>query len=356
VTRGTTAGEWPSDELERLGRCPLCGAEERRIMYAELTDRDYGCAPGSWTLRSCDRCSCAYLDPRPTRDSIHRAYLNYYEGAADPRRLMHTTHDGIRQIRRAIRNGYLNARFRSTLQPASRLGPLVMRLLPRQRERADRSVMYLERPHRHPSLLDVGCGDGSFLLHMQAAGWSGAGIDPSPEAVGLARNAGLNVREGILEAATFPESAFDAVVMNRVLELLHDPHATVTLCRRTLRPGGVLALATPNLASQGHALFCRDWLLLSPPRSLVLFTRRSLQYVLERAGFERVAFFPSRTTEWSFRLSAALAAGKMPFENPPPLTPRLRLRAKIADVRASRNPLAGEELITLARRPVAATS
>jgi SAM-dependent methyltransferase len=211
--------------------------------------------------------------------------------------------------------------------------------------------MYLQRPQRQPTLVDIGCGEGMFLLQMQAAGWDVTGIEPNPDAVALARSAGLNVLTGVLRPDTFPPESFDAVTMSGVLELLHEPVATLEICREILRPGGVLAVATPNLSSQGHAYFGPDWLLLSPPRSLVLFTPESLAHALKRASLEPLAFFPSSRTKWAFRLSAAVASGRAPFNNPPPLSARLQVEMRIADFRAARNPLIGEELIAHARRP-----
>lgn len=344
-------GGWPPEQLERVERCPVCAGTGRTILYTGLTDRDYRCAPGAWALWRCKRCSSAYLDPRPTRESIHAAYANYYAGAPEPMRRFRAPTSVTRKLRRAIRNGYLNARFGSTLAPASPLGAVFMSLIPRRRDEAARSVMYLRRPRERPSLVDIGCGDGTFLLQMQAAGWAVTGVEPSRHALSLARSAGLDVLPGVLEPESFRQEAFDAVTMSRVLELLHDPVAALATCRDILRPGGVFAVATPNLSSQGHARFGRDWLLLSPPRSLVLFTPESLTHALRRAGLEPTGFFPARTTEWAFRLSAAVAAGEAPFDNPPPLSGRLRLQAKLADSRAGRNPYVGEELIALARRP-----
>jgi len=351
VTETRGDGEWPPDGLERVAECPVCADTRRVVLHTGLTDRDYRCAPGSWTLWTCQGCGAAYLDPRPTRASIALAYTNYYEAAPDPRKRLQQRSKGIRKLRRASRNGYLNARFRSRLMPASGLGPTVMRLLPRQRQLADRSVMYLRRPQEHASLLDVGCGDGSFLLHMQAAGWTVMGIDPSRDAAALAQRAGLDVRPNVLETHGLLPNSFDAVTMSRVLELLHDPIEALRTCKEILRPDGVIAVATPNLSSQGHAQFGHDWLLLSPPRSLVLFTPESLIYALGRAGLEPISFFPTRTTAWAYRLSTALAAGAAPFDDPAPLSPRLRVKAKIADLRATRDPLVGEELIVLAQRP-----
>ena len=49
------------------------------------------------------------------------------------------------------------------------------------------------------------------------------------------------------------------------------------------------------------------------------------------------------------RLSAALAQGRPPFENAPPLSRRLALRAALADLRALRSPERADVVVVIAR-------
>src|ERR1700730_4983745 len=65
---------WPAEELEAVDRCPLCGCADRIALHLDLTDRVFFCAPGTWSLYRCGGCEGAYLDPRPTSESIARAY------------------------------------------------------------------------------------------------------------------------------------------------------------------------------------------------------------------------------------------------------------------------------------------
>jgi SAM-dependent methyltransferase len=341
----SSLGDWPVDGLERVDRCPACGNASRSLLYGELTDRSYLCAPGRWNLFRCAECSSAYLDPRPDDRTIHLAYGNYYEGPA-PRPPRDAS--GWRAIRRAIRNGYLNSRYGYDLAPASALGSLLVPLLPHQREKTDEHVRHLRLLPGKPRLLDVGCGEGDFLAEMQALGWEAEGIDPSANAVAVARRRGVRVAQGGLEDVSLDEAAFDAITFRLVFEHLRNPVTALLTCRRALRPSGILWIAAPNLTSEASRFFGGDWIFLEPPRHAVLYTPSSLTRLLTRTGFQPVQLRPSRQAAWSFRMSAAIARGVPPFRKTPPLSWAHALRAQLADLRALARPELAEVVIVIA--------
>jgi len=53
-----------------------------------------------------------------------------------------------------------------------------------------------------------------------------------------------------------------------------------------LKPGGRLAMATPNNQSLGHRIFQKHWRGLEPPRHLQLFSPRTLSECARRTGLE----------------------------------------------------------------------
>src|SRR5438067_9223839 len=69
---------WPDEGLQSVKVCPICDSGKRIQLYSNLIDKVFRTAPGRWTLYQCQGCSSAYLDPRPTPESIHLAYKNYY--------------------------------------------------------------------------------------------------------------------------------------------------------------------------------------------------------------------------------------------------------------------------------------
>jgi SAM-dependent methyltransferase len=100
-----------------------------------------------------------------------------------------------------------------------------------------------------------------------------------------------------------------------VIEHLRDPAEALAECRRLLRPGGRLALATPNAASRGSRRFGARWRGFEPPRHLQVYEPRSLRTLCERAGFavtELATPAPAAVPIWlaSQRTSGVLATGR----------------------------------------------
>jgi SAM-dependent methyltransferase len=139
-------------------------------------------------------------------------------------------------------------------------------------------------------LLELGCGDGSRLLHMRSRGWTveGQEIDPSASAFRL-RAEGIPVHLGTVESIGLPAAAYDAVVMNHVLEHVIDPIAFMRECARLIKPGGSLVSVTPNMRALGARIFGPSWLGLEPPRHLHLFNGENLKHLARLGGFVRAS-------------------------------------------------------------------
>lgn len=275
---------WPGDDLEYLGSCPLCGSDQRSVLYEGLQDRVFFCAPGSWTMHCCDGCGCAYLDPRPTPESIKRAYEQYYtheikapKWSANPLKL----------TKRAVRNGYLNRKWGASLSPSLNIFGI---LLPKYFQRIiDEGVMRnLPRPANGGRLLDAGCGNGQFLSLAQNAGWRITGFDLDPKAVETARSRCPDVRLGGFETVQQERDLYDAITVSNVIEHVYQPKELLTNCYRLLKAGGYFWIITPNVGSYGHSEFKSDWRGLEPPRHLQLLSWNLLQRLLEEAGFKKV--------------------------------------------------------------------
>lgn len=290
---------WPANELESLGRCPVCRAPERTVVHQALADGLFHCSEDRWTLYACSLCATHYLDPRPTEESIGRAYASYLthdppdSGEAGP---VGSPGTGPRQLLRALANGYRNARWGTRLEPQLRWGRFLVPCMPLLRDALVQQLRSLPRPPAGPDarLLDIGCGNGAFLQLARSAGWHAQGMDFDGAAVSAARSSGLDVRQGGLELLLAEQAqSFAWVGLSHVLEHVHDPVRWLQAIHRLLRSGGMLWLQTPNIGSLGHHRYGADWRGLEPPRHLSLWTLDTLSHTLERVGFNSVR--PLRT-------------------------------------------------------------
>ena len=332
-------------------RCRLCGAEGRPL-YASLRDRLFS-APGEWSHRVCTQrgCGLIWLDPMPLEEDVHKAYADYYTHTDKTSRSGATA-----GLLAAAKRGYLaNAwGYGDGVGVAERLLGLLPLVYPGRKAELDFSVMWLE-PRGRGRLLDVGAGSGWLVEHMNALGWRAEGVDFDADAVARARARGLAMHQGSLPGQRFADASFDAVTMSHSIEHVHDPVVWLAEARRILKPGGRLAIATPNTRSLLHRRFGAHWFALDPPRHLHLFNRAALASALRQAGFERVTMFTSvRDANGAYLGSRAIGrAGRFDMTARQPVLARLRGRAfQVAEsLRKLADPDAGEDLVALAEIP-----
>jgi SAM-dependent methyltransferase len=154
-----------------------------------------------------------------------------------------------------------------------------------------RRLTFLARAGGRPPgrLLDVGAGRGRFVAQARAAGWQADGIEPSLRGVTGARALGVELQQaGIDEAAVQPGS-LDAATLWHVLEHLDDPAPALERIAGWLRPGGLLVIGVPNLASVQARAGGARWFHLDVPRHRTHFTVDGLHALLRHHGLEPVS-------------------------------------------------------------------
>ncbi|MGI9184451.1 MAG: methyltransferase domain-containing protein [Solirubrobacteraceae bacterium] len=215
-------------EQAQAARCAWCGARAH---------------PTGTALAICPVCRAATTSPAPSPAELERAYLRYRPAGG----------------RFSAGGDRLLALSRATL------------------------ARRLDRIAPPGPMLDVGSGDGSLLRALRARG---------REAVGLERSAG---DDGVLDRGIdgFDDRPGDwaAVVFWHSLEHLPDPAAALDRAVTLLAPGGLLAIAVPNLSSWQARCFGDRWLHLDLPRHLVHLPASALQAGLRERGLtlERVS-------------------------------------------------------------------
>jgi 2-polyprenyl-3-methyl-5-hydroxy-6-metoxy-1,4-benzoquinol methylase len=223
--------------------CPICGIEPVRF----ATDHQ------GFSLCRCPVCRLEFVNPRPVFEELQSTiYRDEYFLPPTEREV------------------YLAARHYQFGRQLSMLQKLA---------------------NKKGSVLDIGCGDGSFLSYAHQSGWNVTGLD-----IRLSREARrvpCRLLEGRLGHIAIEPRSFDIVCFNHVLEHTQNPLEDLLHSRQLLTPGGLIFVGVPNLAgisaryksfqSRFH-LKARRWRHYAAIHHLWFFTPASLKALLAKAG------------------------------------------------------------------------
>jgi 2-polyprenyl-3-methyl-5-hydroxy-6-metoxy-1,4-benzoquinol methylase len=325
--------------------CLLCGAEGY-LLYGDLFD--WLCdVPGRWGMRRCRACDVAWLDPQPGDEAIPKLYPRYHTHRSAQR----TRFDPLRQKTRQL----VLARMGYPVEPAKGIIPRILSHTRASARAAALDVMDLAASEAG-TLLDVGCGNGEFMMRMHSLGWTVSGVDPDPAAVAQCQSYGLQVSCGsILNVCG--TGGYDAITLGHVIEHVVDPLKLLRECRERLRPEtGRLIITTPNIDSLGHWWFRNYWRGLETPRHLNLFSLRGFARCATLAGLRLVSL--ATETRMARLIYTPSVYGKKGGQNVGERT-GFRTRTKVAsylfqlleDALVGLKPSVGEEIFCVCAAP-----
>lgn len=273
-----TNKSWPEQELEYIDECPMCQSVQNTLAFDNVQDWSFYASPGKWPYWNCKNCESLYLNPRPTKETIGRAYSTYYT---------HTSNNSSfkESIKTRLKNECYSHWFRVNISPRFNIPkPLKFLLAPLK--------IIISVPFELPmlvnlkkgTLLDIGCGSGSKLLLAKSLGWNVTGLELDNNAVKAAQSEGLNVIHGDYKTLEEMRTGYDCIICSHVIEHVYEPEKLLEMLLSLLNKSGTILLSAPNSKSHLRYDFGSNWRGLEAPRHICIPSAEHLISKLQNSG------------------------------------------------------------------------
>ncbi|MDQ2785549.1 MAG: class I SAM-dependent methyltransferase [Chloroflexota bacterium] len=170
-------------------------------------------------------------------------------------------------------------------------------------------------------VLDAACGAAPGLRFFDGRANRVIGLDVASAALRAARqmlpHAQL-VQANLDVPLPFAAQTFDLIILREAIEHVQDGPATLAACLRVLRPGGCVAITTPNRWDARRPLFAatrRVWSGDADPTHTHIYSPTEMRAILRRIGFRHVRV---RT---GFKPVLRLGGKRLPFRLSLPFPP-----------------------------------
>ncbi|HEV2426198.1 MAG TPA: class I SAM-dependent methyltransferase [Terriglobia bacterium] len=241
------------EELESVA-CALCSGQDSRVVIR---------GPGALQVVQCRHDGLLYMSPRPQAKDTRNFHRHF-----------------VREDNLVLFDAY-------------------------RRRVLQREAAAIKRRRNSGTLLDVGCGTGTFFENFDARHWRLYGVDTSRLGVEVARERyQTEAFCGTLQEAQYAPGSFDVVTVLDTLYYCSDPVSMIGEAHRVLKDDGVLAVEVPGYR---YTLF-RDkgpvcWLLdgkrmrgFTSSHHLYYFAPKTLKLLLTSAGFRIIEMIPEQAS------------------------------------------------------------
>ncbi len=246
-------------------RCKICDGEDFKFLY-EGKDRLHF-LEGAFDLYRCKGCGLIFVYPFLDEEALSKFYPQDYSP-------YHQTDTSAGPAAKAA--GKLGYYLR---HPFRFFNAVFYSKILQQNRDIDLAL--------GAKVLDVGCGDGSYLIGKKNKGYCCYGVDISQDALEKIKQAvpDIHTFRGNVWDAGFSDDFFDQINLCNVLEHVNAIDVFMTEIRRILKPGGTVRVQVPNSASSTFKIFGRCWLPLDVPRHVYVFSKKNLRLFFIKMGF-----------------------------------------------------------------------
>lgn len=227
--------------------CPVCGSSSYRLLF-KSRDFRFCISEERFNIVRCNECGFIILNPRPQEDALTAFYPSDFNK----------------------RPGSL---FYKAIEPAFKIAQQL-------------TINLISKYKPEGKALDIGCGNGDFLLAMQKKGFDVYGVEPNKDAKEFCpAPLGGRIFYNSLKESNFQPKTFDVITCFQSLEHVYNLKATLLEMNRIIKDNGILYICVPNSEFLEARLFGPYYYNLEAPRHLYFFSKKTLGRLLSAHGF-----------------------------------------------------------------------
>jgi len=241
--------------MENITKCFVCGGSE---LQPFINCKDYTVSKSDFNIVSCKTCGFKFTNPRPDVTEIGKYYeSDDYISHSDSGKGI------VNSLYKLVRNYTIN-----------------------------KKVNLVDSFTKDKTILDIGCGTGTFLNACNKSGWMARGLEPSENARKFALNTYKLEIKAENELSKLPNKSFSIITMWHVLEHVNLLNERIEELNRLLKDDGTIIIAVPNCNSYDANYYKEFWAAYDLPRHLYHFTPDSIEKLLKKHNLKILKKLP----------------------------------------------------------------
>jgi len=233
-------------KLEEIN-CPICGTHDYKIVF-KSKDFRLKTTANIFNVVHCNRCDLLFLNPHPIKKELPTFYPADFNKKGD-----------------TFLYKFLKPLFSIT---------------------QNSTISFLKKYKKNGKILDIGCGNGHFLLRMQKEGFDVWGIELNQNAekfISSCLKGRILYKE--IKECNFASQTFDIITLFQTLEHIFDLDVLFCEIKRILKDNGIIYIVVPDTDFYESKVFGPYYYNLEVPRHLYFFNKKSMSNLLVKNGF-----------------------------------------------------------------------
>jgi SAM-dependent methyltransferase len=263
----------------RMAYCSICGCD-REVITITSVDKVYN-------LIKCMNCGLVFLNPEPPIGELEKIYLE----ERDFYFLRQNFYSVTRQLKYKIASWRFSG-FGLKKTPLDISKRFIAWLIEKTSGHCTPYTMAvpLLMPKK-AAILEIGYGNGAWLLGMKALGFSNLyGIDINEVAKEKLTEAKIQVRTGDILSVDFPAEYFDLIRLEFVLEHLSSPNERLSKIAQWLKSSGKIVMSLPNIESLTYDFFREFTVALQLPEHIYHYSYHTITMLADRCGLKVIEY------------------------------------------------------------------